>query len=127
MANAARDPYWQASVRAEILDLPDYRAVIEDTCAKCHLPMGRATLAAAGEEAQIFDGGMLAEEHPLHELGMEGVSCTLCHQVEEDNLGDPASFSGGYIRSIPSAQRTRPRNAEISGIHPCAERKCSTI
>jgi hypothetical protein len=107
MANAARDPYWQASVRAEILELPGYQAIIEDTCAKCHLPMGRTTLAADGEQARIFDGGMLAEDHLLHELGMEGVSCTLCHQVEADNLGDPESFSGGYMvdMDLPAGER----------------------
>ena len=26
----------------------------------------------------------------------EGVSCTLCHQIEDDSLGSPASFSGGF-------------------------------
>ncbi len=107
MANAARDPYWQASVQAEMLELPEYQSIIEDTCATCHLPMGRTTLAAAGEEAQIFSEGMLNEDHPLHELGMDGVSCTLCHQVEGDNLGEVDSFSGGYLvdTELPAGER----------------------
>jgi hypothetical protein len=107
MANAARDPYWQASVRAEVLELPDYQAIIEDTCATCHLPMGRTTLAASGEGAPLFDEGMLNEEHDLHGLGMDGVSCTLCHQVQADNLGDPDSFSGGYLvdTDLPAGER----------------------
>ena len=41
MANAARDPYWQASVRREILDHPKLTAAIEDKCATCHMPMAR--------------------------------------------------------------------------------------
>jgi hypothetical protein len=27
---------------------------------------------------------------------LDGVSCTLCHQIEPDNLGEKAGFSGGY-------------------------------
>ncbi len=53
MANAARDPYWRASVQEEILSYPDYQAVIEDTCATCHMPMARFTAAAAGGQGQI--------------------------------------------------------------------------
>src|SRR5579864_1098099 len=41
MANSARDPYWQASVRREDLDHPESRGPIEDGCADCHMPMAR--------------------------------------------------------------------------------------
>jgi hypothetical protein len=41
MANSARDPYWQAGVRRESLDHPESKAVIEDECSKCHMPMAR--------------------------------------------------------------------------------------
>src|ERR1700726_2549145 len=41
MANSARDPYWQASVRRGGLDHPEARAVIEDGCADCHMPIAR--------------------------------------------------------------------------------------
>src|ERR1700730_12034452 len=45
MANSARDPYWQASVRREDIDHPEAHAEIEDGCADCHMPM-------AGHEAR---------------------------------------------------------------------------
>src|SRR5688572_14445352 len=32
MANSARDPYWQASVRRELMDHPDAADAIEDEC-----------------------------------------------------------------------------------------------
>ncbi len=96
MANAARDPYWQASIRGEVLDHPDYQAVIEDTCAKCHTPMARFTAAAFGGTVQVLDTGFLDSEHEYHTLAVEGVSCTLCHQVEDTGFGEAASFSGGY-------------------------------
>ncbi|MGH7696967.1 MAG: hypothetical protein ACRENH_18390, partial [Gemmatimonadaceae bacterium] len=41
MANSARDPYWQASVRREVLDHPERAKQIEDECSTCHMPMMR--------------------------------------------------------------------------------------
>src|SRR3954470_5839646 len=41
MANAARDPYWQASVRREDIDHPESKAMIEDECSTCHMPIAR--------------------------------------------------------------------------------------
>ena len=48
MANSARDPYWQASVRRETMDHPAAAAAIEDECSKCHMPMARYQASAAG-------------------------------------------------------------------------------
>ena len=97
MANAARDPYWQAAVRIETTEFPQLRTAIEDKCATCHMPMARFALAAEGKEAAIFDDGLLDPEHPLHALAMDGNSCTLCHQIQDANLGQPESFSGGFV------------------------------
>src|SRR5258708_27133801 len=41
MANSARDPYWQASVRRETLDHPQSRGLIEDESCICHMSMAR--------------------------------------------------------------------------------------
>src|SRR5262245_59577442 len=41
MANSARDPYWQAGVRREVLDHPVRAAEIQDECAACHMPMAQ--------------------------------------------------------------------------------------
>lgn len=107
MANAARDPYWQASVRSESLSSPDYQAVIEDKCATCHMPMARSTAAANDQKGQVLEDGFLNPENKLHFFGGDGVSCTLCHQVEEKNLGEVTSFSGGYQINfdLPSGER----------------------
>src|SRR6202140_3616296 len=54
MANSARDPYWQASVRREDLDHPEARAVIEDGCADCHMPIARYEAKLQGRLGEVF-------------------------------------------------------------------------
>ena len=107
MANAARDPYWQASVRGEVLTNPEYQEIIEDTCATCHLPMARFTGTTAGVAGQVLDKGLTDPDHPLHPLAMDGVSCTLCHQIRPDGFGEHESFHGGYVidAELPSEER----------------------
>jgi cytochrome c peroxidase len=97
MANAARDPYWQASVSAEILANPALQDIIEDRCATCHMPMAHITALEGGDDVRIVgEGGVLDPSHALHTFAMEGVSCTLCHQIRADGLGDVTSYSGGF-------------------------------
>jgi len=97
MANSARDPYWQAVVRAEVIQQSERRSEIEDLCATCHMPMARFTEAAAGTPAAILDDGLLDPAHPLHVLAMDGVSCALCHQIRPDNLGYVESYNGRFL------------------------------
>jgi hypothetical protein len=100
MANAARDPYWQATVRSEVLELPHLKAAIEDKCATCHTPMARFGAAHGGLDTALLDGGFLDPDHAAHGLAIDGVSCTLCHQVEETGLGTPEGFSGGFVVDV---------------------------
>ncbi len=97
MALAAKDPYWQAGVRREMADRPHLRAEIEDTCSVCHMPMFRTSAVADGRTGEIvryIEGSFAPEEH---RLAADGVSCTVCHQISADNLGEHASFDGGYV------------------------------
>jgi len=96
MANAARDPYWIASVRAETLATPALREVIEDKCSTCHMPMAHTSTAAEGGMGAILDDGYLNPDHPLNSLALDGVSCAVCHQIEATNLGEDSSFSGHF-------------------------------
>jgi len=41
MANAARDPYWQAAIRREALVHPMVADAIQNECGACHMPMHR--------------------------------------------------------------------------------------
>lgn len=106
MAMAGRDPFFLAQLRGEFVNNPASSAAIEDLCAKCHMPMARFSLAAAGQSASVLEGGLQDPEDELHALAMDGVSCTLCHQIRETNLG-AASYSGGFVidTELPRGQR----------------------
>jgi hypothetical protein len=99
MANSSRDPYWQAAVRREILDHPQASAEIEDECSICHMPMATTLARAAGAKGRIFDhlpaGRPDADAVGL--LAHDGVSCTVCHQITDRNLGRAESFTGGFV------------------------------
>ena len=105
MGNSARDPYWQAAVRREVMDHPTSSAAIEDSCATCHMPMARVHAAMRGAQASVFDNLAAAPADPAtSELARDGVSCGLCHQIRGDNFGASSSFSGGFrIEAPPSA------------------------
>jgi len=97
MANSARDPYWLASVKAEVISNPELQKVIEDKCATCHMSMARTEDAAHGIVGKIFDDGYLNPKHEYHPLAMDGVACNTCHQIRPENFGETDSFSGGFI------------------------------
>ena len=54
MANAARDPYFHASLRRELIDHPSAASEIEDECARCHLPMAQRVAEASGARGEVF-------------------------------------------------------------------------
>ncbi|MBN1287874.1 MAG: hypothetical protein JXB47_20920 [Anaerolineae bacterium] len=108
MANAARDPYWTATVRSESLVHPAVQSVIEDKCTTCHMPMARTTVAAHGGTGALLDDGFLNPDNELHVLAMDGVACALCHQITRNNLGEEASYSGGYAVDITLPLGRRP-------------------
>lgn len=95
MANAGRDPYWQASVRAEVDRNPSARSTIEDLCATCHVPMARFTDSISNQPGKVLDDGYLDTKNPEHSLALDGVSCTVCHQIRATNLG-PSSYDGRF-------------------------------
>ncbi|MDX9851186.1 MAG: hypothetical protein RBT01_11805, partial [Anaerolineaceae bacterium] len=89
MANAARDPYYLASVRMETLESPQFADAIEEKCAICHAPMARFSNDANGESTFLFGAqAILAKEHPHYDLAVDGVSCAVCHQIPENPAGD---------------------------------------
>jgi len=101
MANSARDPLWRAKVASEVKRNPQLQDEIETTCGRCHVPMANVEAGFAGASATLFgDEGLLHPDNPLFDAANDGVSCTLCHQVEDlPSLGTDEGFSGNF--SIP--------------------------
>lgn len=112
MANAAKDPLWQAKVASETQRNPAIKKIIEEKCVTCHMPMAWTQLTAKqkkynpGGAEEIFDG-FLNRASELHETALDGVSCTLCHQVQDVGLGTTQSFSGSFTidTGMPAPER----------------------
>jgi hypothetical protein len=95
MANSARDPYWQAAVRRELTDHAPAGAAIEDECSRCHMPMANERARADGRTGEVF-ANLPGAAHP-DPLAIDGVACSLCHQITPDRFGQRASFTGGFV------------------------------
>lgn len=132
MANSARDPYWQARVTAEVAAHPQLQTLIEDECATCHAPIGHREAVSAGIPYTLQD---LQQDT----LALDGVSCTVCHQIQDVNFGQGSSFSGGYVienyRLIygpyenpqhPNLMVTTVHYTPVHGPHMLASEHCAT-
>lgn len=109
MANASRDPYWQAGVRRETMDHPRLSAEIQDACSTCHMPMQRFAVHAAGGRGEVFARVPTKQGTDLLDsLSADAVSCTTCHQIQPDNFGQHSSFDGGFIIDTTSPIERRP-------------------
>lgn len=97
MANSARDPYWQAAIRREALVHPTAAAKIENECGACHMPLHRFQANAEGRPGEVFAHLPLAAALTEESVrAADGVSCTVCHQIGEERLGEVSSFTAGF-------------------------------
>lgn len=87
MANSAKDPFWRAKVSHEVLVNPGLQQDIESTCTRCHAPNGFFNAIHNGQPHYSI------ADLELDTLGQDGVSCTSCHSMLPDGLGDV--FSAG--------------------------------
>ncbi len=109
MANSARDPYWQAGVRREIMDHPTQSAEIQNECAACHMPMAQKIAHAAGGKGEVFANLPIGQRNgsTLQRLASDGISCTVCHQIAPDRLGTRDSFNANFLLRPTQADGTR--------------------
>lgn len=94
MAFAARDPYYLALVGEEIVKNENSKDFIESTCTRCHAPAGSVEHEQSGGHLSLE--ALFAADTPEANLGRDGVTCTLCHQIADVTLGKTSSFSGGF-------------------------------
>ncbi len=120
MAHSALDPYWHAGVRREVTDHPGQQAAIENECSRCHMPMAHVPTQALGRQQSVFANlpvaGGPAGADPF---AVEGVSCSLCHQITSDRLGQKSSFTGGFSvdMSTPNEKRQMFGPYDVDGGH----------
>lgn len=111
MANGAKDPLWQAKVSSEVKRNPALKEIIESKCSLCHMPIAWTEAYKGGNERLVLDKGFLSPRNSLHSAAMEGVTCSLCHQIQDKDLGRQESFSGKF--AVDTSQKAPER--EIFG------------
>jgi hypothetical protein len=108
MANASRDPYWQGSVRRESIDHPESKQAIEDDCSICHMPAVRMADRDAAHHTEVLARFPLKKFPDGDKAAEDGVTCSVCHQIENVGLGTPATFVGNVTIAKPDANGDRP-------------------
>jgi hypothetical protein len=108
MANSARDPYWQASVRRETIDHPDVTRAIEDECTVCHMPVMRYEAKQQGKEGEFFKYIPFNTHPKIAGAAEDGVTCSVCHQISKEKLGTRQSFNGGFVIENPENKNDHP-------------------
>src|SRR5438552_19097142 len=107
MANSARDPYWQASVRRESVDHPESMPAIENECSVCHMPIIHLQAKREGRKTEIFAHLPFNADNKDSAAAEDGVSCSVCHQIAKEKLGTPETFNGAFKVDDPEKDDQR--------------------
>ena len=112
MANSSRDPYWQGSIRRETMDHPESKQHIENECSFCHMAPIRLADRDAGRDTHVFSQfpfkTVSAKTSQMQRLAQDGVTCSVCHQIEKEGLGTDATFNGNVVVSKAVREDERP-------------------
>jgi len=115
MSNAVRDPFYRAVVSAEMAAAPTMAEAIETKCLSCHGPMASREGQGDGLEPSL---GMVYDDSDRAQILLDGVSCTLCHQITSAGLGTDASYAGQYELNTQReayGPHARPRETPMEG------------
>ncbi|MEM9303042.1 MAG: hypothetical protein AAGE01_13075 [Pseudomonadota bacterium] len=121
MGLAGRDPIFFSQLQSETNNLPELTACIENTCLHCHGVMGQRTFSMDTERSDaeckdLFvdppadvpfgdpfrlsqvtrwqnDGNQPAR---YGDLARDGISCTVCHHISDDDLDSENRFTGNF-------------------------------
>jgi len=92
MALSGRDPYWLAVFSHEVAENPNGEEYLEELCTRCHAP----AVSVTGGGPLTFEAVTTATTPEAH-LARDGVTCTLCHAITAEGLGEESSFLGGFV------------------------------
>jgi len=104
MGLAGRDPIFNSQVESERALYPDKSDFLDNKCFSCHGAMGQRQLAI--DKNQSFSHTMLyalpGDEYGKYgSLARDGVSCTVCHHIAKEGLGQPSTFTGQFKLDPP--------------------------
>lgn len=88
MAQSFFDPYWRAKMAREIEVGGLERAEVEALCLRCHAPAAHHHDRLIGAPPRSFSD--LRDD----EAARDGVSCSVCHRITAEGLGEPETFNG---------------------------------
>jgi hypothetical protein len=125
MGLAGRDPIFFAQLESETNHLPQLSTCIQQTCLRCHGVMGSRQLAidTPGQDTEDCEslyaitppsgvpfgkaftrdlvkqwpGSDNTEHQDYAALARDGISCTICHRVSTDSLGQENSYTGNFV------------------------------
>ena len=125
MGLAGRDPIFFAQLESETNHLPELSTCIQQTCLRCHGVMGSRQLAIDtpgegvdnceslyavpppegvpfGKEftrdiVQQWPHSDNNDEQNYAALARDGISCTVCHRISPEALGEEESFTGNFV------------------------------
>jgi len=108
MANSSRDPYWQASLRRETIDHPAANLQIQDECSACHMPIIRYEAKVHGQLGEVFSHLPFDTKKKSGEEAVDGVTCSVCHQITTEKFGTKAGMSGNFVINAPQTDNIHP-------------------
>lgn len=139
MAQSMNDPYYQAVVEDEARTFPALAGFIENKCLTCHTPMAH-THAHQTQTSLDVDGFYRLETAANQMHAREGISCTVCHQIQDDGkLGTAESFSGNfsiseskreiygpYANPVGQAMQNNTQYTPVQSAHMSSSAHCAT-
>src|SRR6201996_9431417 len=104
MANSSRDPYWQGSVRRETIDHPESKQFIQNDCSFCHMAAVRLVDRDEHRNTSMFARfpfqKLTKKTTQLQRSAQDGVTCSICHQIDKQDLGAPSTFNVNVSRAV---------------------------
>ena len=93
------------------------------------MPMARYESKRAGGEGEVFAHLPFDHEKAGDRLAADGVSCSLCHQITQEEVGTRESFVGGFVIDPPTPTGERhvygPFKIEDGQTRSCGRRRLS--
>jgi hypothetical protein len=90
------------------MDHPESKAAIEDDCSICHMPAVHLADRDAGRKTEIFANLPLQKAPKGNRAAADGVTCSVCHQIEKNGLGTEATFNGNVAIMKVAQEDLRP-------------------